>query len=111
MANKNLFRHKAVAVRWLDAHARNQAVEYTENEVDNYHRAEEVITLGLIIKDDEAGISLYTEETGPSDIRGLSFIPRGMITEVIPLGRLSPTRKPRHAKKTPAPVIAPSSSA
>lgn len=93
----NLFRHPLVAVRWLDAHCRNQGVEYTEKEIDDYHRGEEVLTLGLLIKDNDLGVSLYTEETGPEEIRGLSFIPRAMIVEVIPL-KVSKSR----VKKRPA---------
>lgn len=81
----NIFRHPLVAVRWLDAHCRNQGVEYTEKEIDDYHRGEEVLTLGLMVRDNPIGVSLYTEETGPEEIRGLSFIPRAMIIEVIPL--------------------------
>ena len=90
---KPLFRYPAVAVIWNDAHARNQAIEYTEDEVRNLHRAEPVITLGLAIKQDEAGVSLYSEETGPDAIRGANFIPAAMIMEVIQLGFIKRPRK------------------
>lgn len=79
---KPLFRHPVVVVKWLDAHARPQAVEYAESEVDQQHKAEPVTTLGLLVKENEAGVSLYTEETGPDGIRGLSFIPRQMLVSV-----------------------------
>ena len=96
-----LFRHEAVVVVWLDAHARSQAVEYTEDEVINLHRPEEVITLGLLLKEDQNGVSLYCENTGPDAIRGANFIPAAMIKEIIRLGSVKRPRKPqkKHAKE------------
>lgn len=88
------FRHPVVVVEWLDAHARNQAVEYAESEVGQVHRPEPCKTLGLLIKDTDEGISLYTEETGPDSIRGLSFIPKAMIKSISHF-TLSRPRKPR----------------
>lgn len=79
---KASFRYPAAVIVWLDAHARNQAVEYEESEVAQQHRPETCTILGLVIRDDSTGISLYNEETGPSSVRGLSFIPRNMIQSV-----------------------------
>lgn len=76
---KTSFRYPAAIIEWLDAHARNQAVEYEESEVVQQHRPELCKIIGLVIKDDETGISLYNEETGPTSVRGLSFIPRPMV--------------------------------
>lgn len=98
---KGLFRYPAAVVVWDDAHARNQAVEYTEDEVRNLHRPEQVVTLGLVIRQDETGISFYTEETGPDAVRGANFIPAAMIKEVIYLGHLRRPKTPR--KETAAP--------
>ena len=92
------FRYPAAVVVWLDAHARNQAVEYEESEVAPLHRPEECTIIGLVIKDDDTGISLYNEETGPSSIRGLSFIPRKMVKEVVYVN-FSSVRKPRIKKE------------
>lgn len=91
---KPVFRYPVVIVQWLDAHARPQAVEYLESEVAQQHRAEPCMTLGLLIHEDEQGVSLYTEETGPDSIRGLQFIPKSMILSV---ERFSLT-KPRQPK-------------
>ena len=95
---KRLFRYPAVAVIWDDAHARNQAVEYTEDEVRNLHRPEPVTTLGLLLHEDEHGLSLYCEETGPDAVRGANFIPRKMIRELVYIGHLKRPRKPREKK-------------
>lgn len=90
------FRYPAAVISWLDAHARPQAVEYEESEVIQQHRPEECQILGLVIKDDETGISLFTEQTGPTSVRGLSFIPRAMIKDVIYVN-LTPQRKSKNA--------------
>ena len=103
MALKSLFRHEAVIVRWLDAHCRNQAVEYTEDEARlQYHRGEEVTTLGLLLFEDDKGLSLYNENTGPDCIRGLNFIPKAMVIEVVRLGKLSAPRKKRAPRVSPS---------
>lgn len=101
---EQLFRHEAVVVVWKDAHARNQAVEYTEDEVLNLHRPEEIVTLGLLLKEDSEGISLYTENTGHDAVRGANFIPAAMLKEVIRLGSVKRPRKnlKRNAKETVA---------
>ena len=83
MAKKPYFRHPAAIITRQDAHARNQAVEYDEGEVAQLHRPEECTILGLVIRDDDAGISLYNEETDSSSVRGLSFIPRAMLKRVL----------------------------
>ena len=100
---KTLFRHDAVIVRWLDAHCRNQAVEYTEDEARlQYHRGEEVTTLGLLLYEDDKGLSLYNENTGPDSIRGLNFIPKAMVIDVVRLGRLRTPRKTRVRPVSPS---------
>jgi hypothetical protein len=97
---KSLFRYPAVAVKWLDAHARNQAVEYEESEIIQQHRPEPCLTLGLMVKRDDTGITLYTEETGPTAVRGVNFIPAAMIEDVIELN-LTRKRKPNARKVDP----------
>ena len=76
------FRHQAAVIEWLDAHARNQAVEYLETEIPGLHKPEDCKFLALVIREDEKGLTLYNEETGPDCVRGVSFIPRAMIKSV-----------------------------
>lgn len=87
------FRYPAAVIVWDDAHARNQAVEYEESEVAPLHRPEECAILALVIRDDSTGLSLYSEETGPSSIRGLNFIPRAMIKSVTYVNLSTPRKK------------------
>ena len=79
---KSLFRYPVVVCVWKDAHARPPAVEYAESEIEQQHKAEVVITLGLCIREDDKGITLYNEECGPDSVRTVSFIPREMIVSV-----------------------------
>lgn len=88
------FRYPAAIIIWDDAHAANQAVEYEEAELAQMHRPEKCQILGLVVKDDDKGIILYNEETGPSSVRGVSFIPRAMVKDVIYVN-LSRPRKPK----------------
>ena len=93
------FRYPAAVIVWDDAHARNQAVEYEESELIQQHRPEECISLGLVVRDDATGVTVYNEETGPTSVRGVAFIPRAMIRSVIYVN-LTPPRK-RKAASTP----------
>lgn len=103
---KSQFRYPAAIIRWLDAHSRNQAVEYEEAEIGALHRPEPCQILALVIKDDAAGVSIYNEETGPTSIRGVSFIPRAMIQDITYVNLERP-RKPRHGKIPPPSTIPP----
>lgn len=93
---KRFFRYPVAVIVWLDAHARSQAVEYDESEVLQLHRPEECTILGIVIRDDAMGLSLYNEQTGDSSIRGLSFLPRDMIKSVTYVN-LTPIRAKAHA--------------
>ena len=98
---KPRFRYPAAIITWNDAHARNQAVEYEESELIQQHRPEVCMTLGLVVLDDDKGITLYNEETGPTSVRGISFIPRSII-ESVTYVTLAPVRR-----KKEKPVVKP----
>jgi hypothetical protein len=92
--------HPLVAVVWDDAKA-TAVVEYDLNEVrTQFHRPARYTTYGLLLVDDEQGVTLASEEGDDHNLRGLSFIPRQMIVEVVVLAR----RRSRKAvpKKRPA---------
>lgn len=95
------FRYPAAIIVWDDAHARNQAVEYEESEIVQVHRPEQCQILALVIKDDEKGLTLYTEETGPSSIRGVSFVPRPMVKAVYYVNLTSPRKKATSTPDSP----------
>lgn len=88
-----------VCVYWLDAHS-SATRAFTEENV--LHKTAPMETYGLLIKDDEAGVSI-ANETYMDDIenvqtyRGHTFIPRGMVVRVDVL--LSPASKRTHGRK------------
>ena len=98
--------HPLVAVVWDDAKA-TAVVEYDLNEVrTQFHKAARYTTYGLRLVDDEKGVTLASEEGDDHNLRGLTFIPRAMIVEVVVLGWPRP-RKPRAKKSEQAPAVEP----
>jgi hypothetical protein len=92
--------HPLVAVVWDDAKA-TAVVEYDLNEVrTQFHKAARYTTYGLLLVDDDKGITLASEEGDDQNLRGLTFIPRAMVVEVVVLGRQRP--KKIRSKKQPA---------
>lgn len=92
--------HPLVAVVWDDAKA-TAVVEYDLNEVrTQFHKAARYTTYGLLLVDDDKGITLASEEGDDQNLRGLTFIPRAMVVEVVVLGRAR--AKKAAAKKRPA---------
>jgi len=70
-----------VAVRWDDAHG--DAVKQIDAEnVHQFHKPHPIITFGLLIKDDEKGVTLLMEDTGDGDYRGPTFILRVNVQEM-----------------------------
>ena len=107
-ANPPLASIPLVCVVWDDAHD-GQPGEFTKKEISELHHKPALIwSFGLLLLDDETGITLVREitdqtiEAEDTIYRIPGFIPRGMVREVINLGiprRKSP-RKPR--KETPS---------
>lgn len=96
-----------VAVKWRDAHG-SALSEFAEHEIP--HRAYIWTTYGLLMRDDDEGISIASEVSEGS-YRGVTFVPRQMVIEVIDLGV---PHRPRERKKkglrssAPSPVPSPS---
>jgi hypothetical protein len=96
-------KHTLVAVVWDDAKA-TAVEEYDLNEVrTQFHKAARYTTYGLLLVDDEKGITLASEESDDQNLRGLTFIPRPMVIEVAVIGR---NRSRRQRPKAPAKVKA-----
>ena len=91
--------HPLAAVVWDDAKA-TAVEEYDLNEVrTQFHRPARYTTYGLLLVDDEKGVTLASEEGDDRNLRGLTFIPRAMVVEVVFLGRAR--AKKAAAKKRP----------
>lgn len=99
MASRVLSKYHLVAVTWDDAH--HSMEEYTAESVKlNFHKAIRTTNYGLKIQDDEAGITLTSEEDTAGELRHVFFIPRNMIIEVVDFGL---PKRPR-TKKVPVPT-------
>ena len=74
-----------VSLRWMDAHATAATSAYEPHELP--HRAAEVTTYGLLLRDDEQGISIASEDIGAGMYRGITFVPRQLIVHLKHLQR------------------------
>jgi hypothetical protein len=98
--------HPLVAVVWDDAKA-TAVVEYDLNEVrTQFHKAARYTTYGLLLVNDEKGITLASEEGDDQNLRGLTFIPRQLVIEVVDLAR-RPIRKVRPKRGAAVPLATP----
>lgn len=77
--------------------------EFTSDEIaKDFHKAAQVKSFGLLIREDEKGVTLGTDEgTNDGAFRKVIFIPRGMIVEKIDLGVPKRPRTKRTAKVAP----------
>lgn len=88
-----------VCVKWNDAHGSATQI-YSERE----HEAYPMETYGLLMQDDDKGVSVVSETYWDNldekqEFRGHTFIPRGMVISVDVL--LTPYVKTARARKTP----------
>ena len=82
---------RVVCVTWTDAHGNAFAI-YEAHELP--HAPAIVKTYGVLLREDDAGVSLASEVFEGGNYRGVTFIPKGMIRELLDVGR-----KPRQRKK------------
>lgn len=83
-----------VVVEWDDAWA-DSTEPVMLNEVGAEHKPMPIVTIGWLLRDDDAGVSIAPEYYKHADTyRGRTFIPRGMVRTVTTF-RLT---KPKRAK-------------
>lgn len=93
---KPLSNYHLVAVTWDDAH--HSLEEYTAEEVGrNFHKPARTTNYGLLIKQDDTGVTLTSEEDTDGDLRHVFYIPAKMIVEVVDFGLPRRPRKPKQA--------------
>ncbi len=71
---------KLVRVTWEDAHGSAANVAYELEEIP--HAAIKVVSYGILLKDDEAGVSIASEVCDATVYRGYGFMPRKMVLAV-----------------------------
>jgi len=92
-----------ITCSWLDAWADDENFQ-TAHGVALTHGPMVVQTIGWLLKEDEVGISIANEKSVQDDgeviYRGRTFIPKGMITSIVPF-KLAKPRKPKIAPPPP----------
>ena len=90
--SRDLAKIPLVCVVWDDAHGGTPG-EFTKSEAkEGPHKASVILTFGLLLLDDEEGITLMSEITDQSEdeesisYRCPNFTPRAMVREVINFG-------------------------
>jgi hypothetical protein len=78
--------HRLVMIEWDDA-CIIPTVEYALAELDQIHAPRRFRLFGLLLKSDEAGVTVAGEEGTSGGVRTLSFVPKQMIKRVIDLGQ------------------------
>jgi hypothetical protein len=93
-----------VSLRWRDAHG-TATQQYEIHELP--HKALEITTYGLLLRDDDDGVSIASEYCGGGTYRGVTFVPRSLVIEVKPVKpqrkkKESPRANPRSSEAVPA---------
>lgn len=73
------------AVEWEDAHF--SSLEYERDEI--VHRPTLYITVGILVKNDETGVTLSSDIGETGSFRGTNFVPRKMILRTWKVGPLA----------------------
>lgn len=87
---------KVVGVVWNDAH-------YSTDEQDASeitHRPWIYVTVGILVKSDETGVTVAQDEGEDGKYRSRTFVPRAMIQQEWDIGQVKPKKKRNHKEKT-----------
>jgi hypothetical protein len=88
------------AIVWDDAHSPDGA--FTADELrQKHHKPVRFTTYGLVVLSDPVGVTIAQEEDQDGGLRGVTFIPRGMIVAETPVA------KPRRSRRRTAPLDPP----
>ena len=89
--------YSLVKVVWRDAHG-SATGAYSLHEIP--HEAIEVMSYGLLLRQDAVGVSIASERCGDDTYRGYTFIPTGMVVGITPMKRKRATKvKPLKVKE------------
>lgn len=79
-----------VCLRWRDAHG-TATTTYELHELP--HKALEITTYGLLLRQDADGISIAAEDCGAGCFRGVTFVPAALVIECKPVKRSRARKK------------------
>ena len=84
---------KLVAGVWDDAHV-SQVDSFTRDEIAD-RAAVTFTTFGVLVRDDEKVVAVAAEICADATYRGVTYIPRGMVREIIKLTCWPKRNKPK----------------
>jgi hypothetical protein len=85
------------AVEWEDAHWNSG--EFDRDEI--IHKSISYVTVGIMIKNDETGLTVSSDISETGSFRGTNFIPRKMIVKTWKVGALQ-AKEPRVRRQSPS---------
>lgn len=91
-------KYPLVKLTWADAHG-SATGSYTIDEIP--HAPVKVQSYGLLLKDDEVGVSLASEICDSDVFRGYGFYPRALIVKVEPIVK----KRKRKLSLTPSGIL------
>lgn len=97
-----------VRVVWDDAHATSTTAAFSEHEIP--HAPIRITTYGLLLREDEKGVTVASEACADGTYRGLTFVMRVMLVSIEPVVKASGRRGRRRAAPLSLPPSASSSS-
>lgn len=81
----DLKKYKVVCCIWNDAH-----YDTDESDLDSItHRAWKYVSVGILVKSDEEGLTVATDVGEDGKFRGRNFVPRKMIVDEWTVGQLA----------------------
>ena len=94
--------HKLVAVVWDDAHA-IQSDTMTAEEI-GASSACVMTTFGILAREDDRLVSVAAELHEDGSFRGVTFVPRSLVKEIVPLGSWPKKARKKKEKVDEGPV-------
>lgn len=85
------------AAEWNDAHGSDGTI--FPHEID--HKPYVYTTVGFLLRSDEVGVSIASEQGEDGKFRDITFIPRAMVIKEYPISPKSPRRQKRANPPTP----------
>ena len=96
MTGKPKLDGKVVAVSWNDAHYNTDEVDGN----DTTHRPWVYVSVGILVKSDETGVTVAQDEGEDGKYRSRTFIPRGMVIDEWTIGKVRPKPKRKYKLST-----------
>lgn len=91
-----------VGVLWNDAHGEaTRTVSPEDGTLTAFHKSLQIITYGLLMRDDSTGVTVVAEDYGDGDYRGPTFIPRELVCETWVISP-NPAKRPKKKVKAKA---------